>query len=68
MRDCKGCPNEGECNVPPDHAYKLAFADCEECLYSKAKKDGGRRCIVKCIDCSVREGRLPCTKFKAAVE
>ena len=63
--DCKKCPNEGHCDAEKIKAFEQAFADCKECRFSKLKKDGTRMCLVKSIDCSVREGRMPCTKYEA---
>ena len=46
-----------------DPPFEKTFADCKECKFSKLKKDGTRACIVKSIDCSVRDGKLPCTTY-----
>lgn len=43
--------------------YEKFAADCERCIHSERKSDR-RRCTVKCIDCSVRKGRLPCSSFE----
>ena len=47
-----------------DPSTEKTFADCNKCGFSELKKDGTRMCIVKSIDCSVREGKMPCTKYE----
>lgn len=42
-----------------DPSTEKTFADCTECVNC----DAGH-CTVKHIDCSVREGKLPCTKYE----
>ena len=43
-----------------DPSTEKTFAECARCTYCNTGT-----CIVKHIDCSVREGKLPCTKYEA---
>lgn len=47
-----------------DPSTEKTFADCSKCSFSKLKKDGTRMCIIKSIDCSVREGKMPCSRYE----
>ena len=45
---------------------ELFSADCKMCENSLVKKDNSLCCELKHIDCSIREGKLPCTHYLPA--
>ena len=42
------------------------YIDCKDCRNSDVK-DGKRTCAVKHIDCSVRQGKMPCSHARPKI-